>query len=36
MYQTIVVAAETKVLRSMTWKGAGYSLPLERGFVIGC
>ena len=36
MYQTIIVKAETKVLRSATGRGAGYPVPLELGFMIGC
>ena len=36
MYLTIVVKAETKVLRSTAGRGAGYPVPLELGFVNGC
>jgi len=36
MYQAIVVAAETKVLRSTAGWGAYYPLPFELGFMNGC
>ena len=36
MHQTIVVASETKVLRSTAGRDAVYLLPLKLGFIIEC
>ena len=36
MYQTIVMKAETKVLRSTAGRVQYISVPLELGFMNGC
>ena len=36
MHKTIVIASETKELRSTAGRGTVYLLPLKLGFIIEC